>query len=148
MTIKEVRIKWGKQKKIPEITTNLANTPQSAREILKKLGCEGPEETFVVLYLNSKNHPCGFASWTGTLDQTAIYPRAILQRALLCNAAALVLGHNHPSGDPFPSTADKKLTSELKQISGHLGIAIHDHIILGDNGRYYSLRENGLITGS
>ncbi|MGR3585895.1 MAG: JAB domain-containing protein, partial [Pseudooceanicola nanhaiensis] len=67
----------------------------------------------------------------GTVDHVPVYPREVVKRALELNASALILVHNHPSGDPTPSRADISMTREIEQAAAALGIAIHDHIIIG-----------------
>ena len=71
---------------------------------------------------------------TGTIDHTPVYPREIVKRALELSASALILVHNHPSGDPTPSRADVDMTKTIIATAKPLGIAIHDHIIVGKTG--------------
>ena len=71
---------------------------------------------------------------TGTVDHTPVYPREVVKRALELSASALILVHNHPSGDPSPSAADVKMTKEIAEVAKPLGIVIHDHIIVGRDG--------------
>ena len=80
----------------------------------------------------------------GTIDQAAVYVREIVRRAIDLGSASLILVHNHPSGDPSPSKADIALTREVIQAGRPLGIAVHDHVIVGANGNA-SLRALGLI---
>jgi DNA repair protein RadC len=80
----------------------------------------------------------------GTINHTPVYPREILSRALALNASAVILVHNHPSGDPKPSEADIKLTDELRKILKVSDITVYDHIIIGGQG-IYSFRQNGLM---
>jgi DNA repair protein RadC len=80
----------------------------------------------------------------GTIDHTPVYPREVIRRALEVGATALVLVHNHPSGDPTPSTADVKMTQEIIAIAKPMGIAIHDHLIVGRAG-HASLRAMNFI---
>lgn len=80
----------------------------------------------------------------GTVDHTPVYPREILRRALQLNASALILVHNHPSGDPSPSRADIQMTSEIVTQAEPLGIVVHDHIIIGRKG-HASFRALGLL---
>ena len=70
----------------------------------------------------------------GTIDQTPVYPREVVKRALEFSATALILVHNHPSGDPTPSHADIKLTQTIIDVALPLGIAVHDHIVVGKEG--------------
>ena len=71
---------------------------------------------------------------SGTVDHTPVYPREVVRRALELSASALILVHNHPSGDPTPSSADIRMTSDLASIGKALGLALHDHIIVGRKG--------------
>jgi DNA repair protein RadC len=70
----------------------------------------------------------------GTVDHTPVYPREVVKRALELSATAVVLVHNHPSGDPTPSRADIQMTQQIVDIAKPLGIAVHDHIIVGKDG--------------
>ncbi|MBV9289078.1 MAG: hypothetical protein JO288_14900, partial [Hyphomicrobiales bacterium] len=81
---------------------------------------------------------------TGTVDHTPVYPREVIRRALEVSATAIVLVHNHPSGDPSPSTQDVKMTLEIMAIGKPLGVTVHDHIIVGRDG-HASLRAMRLI---
>jgi DNA repair protein RadC len=80
----------------------------------------------------------------GTVDHTPVYPREVIRRALELSATAVVLVHNHPSGDPSPSTQDVKMTLDIMAIAKPLGVAVHDHIIVGRDG-HASLRGMRLI---
>jgi DNA repair protein RadC len=71
---------------------------------------------------------------SGTVGHTPVYPREVVKRALELSASALILVHNHPSGDPSPSAADVKMTKEIAEVAKPLGIIIHDHIIVGREG--------------
>ena len=102
-------------------------------------------EEFRVLFLDKRN--CLIADelqGTGTVDHTPVYPRGVVKRALEVGATALVLVHNHPSGDPSPSTADVKMTLDIIDIAKPLGVAVHDHVIVGRQG-HVSLRGLKLI---
>ena len=81
---------------------------------------------------------------TGTVDHTPVYPREVVKRALELSATAVILVHNHPSGDPTPSEADIRMTRELVTIAKPLGILVHDHVIVGRNG-HASMKGLGLI---
>lgn len=104
-----------------------------------------PIERVRVLFLNSKNMLIrDDLMWEGSVDEAAVYVREIIRRALDCHATALILMHNHQSGDPGPSSQDIKLTREIVEAVRHLKIAVHDHIIIGTRG-HSSLRGMGLI---
>jgi DNA repair protein RadC len=98
-----------------------------------------------VLFLNSKNMLIrDELMWEGSVDESAVYIREIIRRALDFHATALIIVHNHPSGDPSPSSQDIKLTRDLIEAARHLRISLHDHIIVGASG-HSSLRALGLI---
>jgi len=71
---------------------------------------------------------------TGTVDHTPVYPREVVKRALELSASAIILVHNHPSGDPTPSQADIQMTQQIIAVVGPLGISVHDHLIIGRDG--------------
>jgi DNA repair protein RadC len=92
-------------------------------------------EMFRILFLDKKNRLIADeVQQRGTVDHTPVYPREVLKRALQLNATALILAHNHPSGDPAPSTADVQMTRQIVDIAKPLGITVHDHIIIGRSG--------------
>lgn len=102
-------------------------------------------EKFTVLYLNAKNGLIGIQQTSGSIDHQVIYPRDIIKQALLSSAKALVLVHNHPSGIPDPSPEDKAITHNLKNVATLFEIRILDHVILGEEGRYFSFQEHQLM---
>ncbi len=102
-------------------------------------------EEFRILFLDKRNQLIADeVQQRGTVDHTPVYPREIVRRALELSATALVLVHNHPSGDPSPSPADIRMTLDIIQIAKPMGIAIHDHIIVGRFG-HASLKGLGHI---
>lgn len=102
------------------------------------------QEHLVAIYLNTKNEVISFSIvHIGTIDQSIAYPRDIFQRALLVNAARVIVAHNHPSGNTTPSEADKLFTKRIIRAGELMGIEILDHIIVTDED-YCSLRAEGL----
>ena len=102
-------------------------------------------EHFRVLFLNKKNELIADeVEQTGTVDHTPAYPREIMKRALELSATALILVHNHPSGDPTPSDADVDMTLAIKAAAEPFGIVIHDHLVVSKNG-IGSFKTMGLI---
>ena len=98
-----------------------------------------------VLHLNSRNMLIrDEAMAEGSIDQAAIHPREVIRRAIDLGSSAIILVHNHPSGDPAPSRADIALTRDIADAGKKLGIAVHDHIIIGANG-HSSMRALGLL---
>lgn len=104
-----------------------------------------PAVEFRVLFLDRKNVlVADEVQSRGTVDHTPVYPREIVKRALELSASAIILVHNHPSGDPTPSKADIAMTRELAQAAKALGIAIHDHLVIGRDG-HASFNSLGLL---
>ncbi len=102
-------------------------------------------EQFRVLFLDARNHLLADeVQARGTVNHTPVYPREVVKRALEMHAAAIILVHNHPSGDPTPSREDITMTAETRKAADALAIVLHDHIIIG-NGRWTSLREKKLL---
>src|SRR6202040_2794480 len=103
------------------------------------------KEQFRILFLDKRNQLISAeVQQTGTVDHTPVYPREVIKRALELSATAVILVHNHPSGDPTPSHADIQMTQQIIAVAGPLGIAVHDHIIVGKDG-HVSLRGLKLI---
>ncbi len=104
-----------------------------------------PTEQFRILFLDRKNVLIADeVQQKGTVDHTPVYPREVVKRALELNASALILVHNHPSGDPTPSGADIEMTRRIAETAKPLGIELHDHLVIG-KGRHASFRSLGLI---
>ncbi|MGA1612805.1 MAG: JAB domain-containing protein, partial [Lutimaribacter sp.] len=102
-------------------------------------------EQFRLLFLDRKNTLIADeAQANGTVDHVPVYPREVMKRALELNASALILVHNHPSGDPTPSDSDIAMTHQIDQAAQVLGIALHDHLIIGKS-REISFRAEGLL---
>ena len=102
-------------------------------------------ELFRILFLDKRNHLItDEVQGVGTVDHTPVYPREVIKRALEVGSTAIILVHNHPSGDPTPSSADIRMTQDIIAIAGPMGISVHDHIIIGRNG-HASLRGLKLI---
>lgn len=109
------------------------------------LSVRGEEERFHVLYLDRKNRLISDERLAiGTVDHVPVYPREVVKKALLLNATALLICHNHPAGDPSPSEGDIAMTRKLNEACSVMGIALHDHIIVGA-GREVSLRAAGVF---
>ena len=102
-------------------------------------------EEFHILFLNHKNALIrDERQQRGTIDHTPVYIREVVKRALELGASALILVHNHPSGDPTPSKADIAVTKDIVKAAAPLGLTVHDHLIIG-RGQHSSLRDLGLI---
>ena len=104
-----------------------------------------PVERVRVLFLNAKNVLIANEKmWEGSVDEAAVYVREVMRRALDLHATAIIVVHNHPSGDPAPSRQDIQLTRDLAEAGRHLKIGVHDHVIVGASG-HASLKAMGLI---
>lgn len=138
-----------------ELGRRLAQAGQAARTVIRSpldvaaLFMEEmrylDREHFRVLLLNTKNQVLAQEKVSvGSINSSIVHPREVFKRAIKESAAALILVHNHPSGDPAPSREDLEVTKRLMEAGKILGIAVLDHVIIGD-GRYLSLREKGLL---
>ncbi|WP_447858169.1 RadC family protein [Enterobacter ludwigii] len=105
---------------------------QAARDWLKLKMAGLEREEFIVLYLNQQNQLIAHETlFTGTINSTEVHPREVVKRALYFNAAAVIVAHNHPSGDPTPSQADKTITLRLMQALALMDIHLLDHMVVG-----------------
>ncbi len=103
------------------------------------------DEHFAVIYLNARNRIIRVETiQEGIVNQAVVYPRQVLEKALAHKASAIILVHNHPSGHVRPSDADVRLTRVLQDAARVLDIALHDHLIVGEN-RFFSFREEGIL---
>ena len=102
-------------------------------------------EHFVVLLLDGKNRIVGFNVVSiGSLTAALVHPREVFKAAILTNAAAILVLHNHPSGDPTPSREDREITARLKLVGSELGIPLVDHVVIGAHS-YRSFSESGIL---
>lgn len=118
--------------------------PSHAYHLVKEELEREKKELFVVILQDTKGCViCHQIVAIGTLSQTLVHPREVFHPAIRHNAATIILAHNHPSGDPTPSTQDLEITTTLIQAGRLVGIPVNDHLIIGDK-RYTSLRQHGL----
>jgi DNA repair protein RadC len=102
-------------------------------------------EQFRILFLDRKNNLIADeVQQRGTVNHTPVYPREVMKRALILNASALIVAHNHPSGDPKPSREDIETTRELKAAADALEVELHDHVVIG-HGKHASFKSLGLL---
>ena len=143
------RITLVKDKRVAFEKCQLINSQQSQPLIKKLIETQGQpdREQFCVILLNAKNEIIGLnIVSTGNLSSAPVHPREVLKPAILCNASAMILCHNHPSGDLSPSPEDLSITSRIVQASKIMGIQVHEHLIISmDDDRFYSFADNSLI---
>ncbi len=120
---------------------------QDAAELLRQYLGEVDREHFVVILLDRKNAPIGINTVSiGSLTASVVHMRETFKAAILANAAAILCGHNHVSGDPEPSREDRALTQQLVKAGTLLGIPVVDHVVLGDGTlAYFSFADHGLL---
>lgn len=126
--------------------TNVVKCPQDASEIAQKF-LEGTDrEHFVVMCLDTKNKVNAINTVSiGSLNSCPVHPREVFKAAILSNSSSVILIHNHPSGDPTPSREDSEVTKRLAEAGKIMGIEVFDHVVVGENGRYVSLKEKGVL---
>lgn len=150
MRIYEASLKY---KLVQQGPLTVVDSPERVFQYMEGAFDEDPTvEWFFVIMLNRKNRALGRVAVTkGTATASLVHPREVFRPAVLCNASALIVAHNHPSGDPAPSSADIGVTRKLKEAANMMQIDLLDHIIVGDpdadsNGLgYYSFSEAGLL---
>ena len=138
--VREKQIGYGGQ------TSNSKSAAEIARKTIVEIG-QSDRENLIMIALNTKNEINGINIISqGGLNSAPVYLREVFKPAILMNAAAVVISHNHPSGDINPSQEDKSITKILVKGGDLLGIIVHDHIIVNiDDERYFSFRDNQLM---
>lgn len=122
------------------------STPSEAAGLGKLFLEDCDREQVIVCCLDAKNQPVSInVVSTGCLNSSIVHPRETFKLAILSNAASIILFHNHPSGDPEPSQEDINITTRIKEAGNIMGIDLLDHIIIGSDGAYCSLKEKGLF---
>lgn len=125
--------------------TDAMNSPQAVRDYLRLTLARLPHEVFVSVFLTAQNRVIAVEElFRGTLTQTSVYPREIVKRALAHNAASVILAHNHPSGEPSPSAADRSLTKALADALALIDVRVLDHFIVAP-GASMSFAEQGIL---
>lgn len=123
----------------------MLNSPTTVRDYLHLKLVGEPNEVFAVVFLDTQHQVLAYEPmFKGTVDQTSVYPRVVVQRALALNASAVILAHQHPSGVTEPSSADRALTDRLKAALTMVDVRVVDHFIVG-KGTPYSFAESGLL---
>ena len=136
-----VRVEMVREARAGEYRAGTLRQPEDAALILEPLLRREPTETFVACLLDAKHRPNAVHRCAlGSIDRVPVDPRSVFTAALLANAAAVIVAHNHPSGNPEPSPQDIVLTRRLVRCGGILGIPVLDHLVIGD-GCWASLRD-------
>jgi DNA repair protein RadC len=143
------RVSLVKDKRVAFEKCQLINSQQSQPLIKKLIESQGQpdREQFCIILLNSKNEIIGLnIVSTGNLSSAPVHPREVLKPAILSNASAMILCHNHPSGDLSPSPEDIAITARIVQASKIMGIQVHEHLIISmHDDSYFSFADHGII---
>ena len=144
MIIYEAKLKY---ESVGEMDAETLDTPEKVVEFLKGCFDAYPEqESFWMIGMNRKNNQKFRSMITlGTLTGTLVHPREVFKPAIVGGCSAVIVAHNHPSGDPAPSSADIKITRTLKSAAEIIDIDLLDHVIVGEKGKFYSFADNGLL---
>lgn len=142
--LKLVKDNCGKYLEDKAVRTDIVANPAAVIDFVRMELSGLQQETFMIIYLNVKNHVIDYETSHGTVDYAAVYPRNIVQGALRRNASAIIMVHNHPSGQCDPSKEDIALTATVKAACKTISINLLDHIIVGKSG-YTSMAEKNLI---
>jgi DNA repair protein RadC len=135
--VKESSILYGNRK---------ISSPGDAVDIGRIMLDGSDREKLLLCCLNTKNEPNSLNIVSiGSLNSSIVHPREVFKLAILGNSASIILFHNHPSGDTTPSKEDINITERIKEAGKIIGIELIDHIILGDENKYTSLKEKGII---
>ncbi|EEH99447.1 DNA repair protein RadC [Clostridium sp. 7_2_43FAA] len=135
--VKESSLLYGRRK---------ISSPSDAVEIGRSMLDGSDREKLLLCCLNTKNEPTNLNIVSiGSLNSSIVHPREVFKLAILGNSASIILFHNHPSGDTTPSKEDINITERIKEAGKIIGIELIDHIILGDENKYTSLKEKGII---
>lgn len=122
------------------------SSPSDAAGLGRRFLEDADREQLVVCCLDTKNQPQSVnVASVGSLNSSIVHPREVFKVAILSNAASIIIFHNHPSGDPDPSNEDISITKRLKEAGKLMGIELLDHIIIGYEGRFCSLKEKGIL---
>lgn len=150
ITLRELTVRYAVKRDCagqPVAIGRILAAPKDAALAFMATLRDEPSEVFALLCLSSKHRVIGYHEVSrGTLDATLVHPREVFKAALLANAAAIIVAHNHPSGDPTPSPDDAALTARLAAAGEMLGVPLLDHIVIGD-ARNFSFKEAGRLPG-
>ena len=144
MKVQVVRLEMVRERDMT-YAANAVNNPHIAVELLRSFIGPADREHFVLLALDNKNKPVLLnAVSVGILNASVVHPREVFKAAIIANAAAVIVAHNHPSGDVTPSPEDREVTDRLKKAGELLGIELMDSLVVSDQ-TYFSFWEHGLL---
>ncbi len=142
MIVREIEVRYGKS--IAKVDGRKVTSPEAAATIIRGIVADRPQEVFVAILLNAKHKAIGAVEVSvGTLSASLVHPREVFRAAILQNAAAIIIGHNHPSGECDPSTEDDSVTERLREAGKLIGIKVLDHIIVAGDKDFYAYSETG-----
>ncbi|MFQ4870148.1 DNA repair protein RadC [Clostridioides difficile] len=137
-----VSLKLVKESSVLYETRKISN-PYDAYRLVKNFLVDSDREKFVVVYLDTKNQPVSIEIVSiGTVNSAMVHPRKVFKVAVLSNASKIICFHNHPSGNTNFSKEDEVITKRLQKCGEILGIELVDHIVVGDDDKYFSFKEN------
>lgn len=140
-----VSIKMVKEKSI-KYENRKITSPSDAEVLCRSFLGDSDREQLIAISLDTKNQPTNINVVSiGSLNSSIVHPREVFKLAILINANSIIIAHNHPSGDATPSREDINITKRLKECGELIGINLIDHIIIGDEGSFTSLKEKGII---
>jgi DNA repair protein RadC len=129
-----------------EVEQYVIYAPANVAKIAFEMFKDTDREEMLVILLDTKNKVIGVNTVAvGILNSCLIHPANVFKPAILCNAASIILAHNHPSGDPTPSPDDRRVTQQIYEAGQILGIELLDHLVIGDNERFVSLKSSGVF---
>ncbi len=137
-------LEMGRRYLYEELTQGDPITSSTQAQDFLRVQMQGyKQEVFACLFLDNKHRVLQFTElFHGTLDSASIYPREVIKEVLECHAAAVIFAHNHPSGDPQPSSADVEITQRLQKALGYIDVRVLDHLVIAEEG-VISLAEHG-----
>ena len=145
MIVREIEVRYGK--KVAEVDGRKVLSAEVAATLIRGIVADRPQEVFVAILLDAKNKAIGVVEVSvGTLQASLVHPREVFRAAILQNAASIIIGHNHPSGDCSPSSEDDTVTERLREAGKLIGIKVLDHVIVAGETDFYAYSENGRIT--
>ncbi len=132
--VPEYKVMLVRDNKKIETDTSFIKSPDDVNKIMQSYLSGVDREHFCIVLLNRKNGIIGINTVSvGDLSSSIVHPREVFKPAIVAGAGAIILAHNHPSGDPTPSSNDIKVTKRLKEVGDILGIPVLDHIVIGDD---------------